>query len=47
MFEIYSDIYGVKGTPEKPPEKLEPTPYLLTDVYLKFINIVATGGKDG
>ena len=33
-FEVYSDNDVVKGTPDKPPEDLEPTPDLSTDLYL-------------
>ena len=34
MYEMYGNNDGVKGTPEEPPEKLETTPDLLTDIYL-------------
>ena len=33
-FKIYGDNDGVKRTPDKPPEELEPTPDLSTDTYL-------------
>ena len=32
-FEMYGDNDGVEGTPDEPPEELEPTPDLSTDVY--------------
>ena len=34
MLEMYSDNDGVEGTPDEPPEDLELTPDLSTDVYL-------------
>ena len=33
-FEMSDDNDGVEGTPGEPPEYLEPTPDLLTDVYI-------------
>ena len=31
---MYGDNDGVEGTPDEPPEELEPTPDLSKDVYL-------------
>ena len=44
-FEIYSHNDGVKGTPDEPPEELEPTPDLSTDVYLNASTVLPLGYK--
>ena len=43
-FEMYGYNYGVKVTPDEPPEDLEPTPDLSTDAYLNA-SIVFLGGE--
>ena len=42
---MYGDNDGVKVTPDKPPEELEPTPDLLTDVYLNASILLSLGEK--
>ena len=44
-FEMYGDNYSVEGTPDKPPEELEPTPYLSVDVYLNASIVFPLGEK--
>ena len=39
-FEMYGNNDSVKGTPEKLPEDLEPTPDLLKDVYLNELTVL-------
>ena len=42
---MYGDNYGVEGTPDKPPEYLEPTPDLSTELYLNASIVLPRGDK--
>ena len=42
-FEMYHDNDDVKGTPDEPPKELEPTPDLLTEIYLNASIIFPRG----
>ena len=43
-FEKYEDDSS-EGVPDEPPEELEPTPYLSTDVYLNSSIIFPRGNR--
>ena len=45
MFEMYSDNDGVEATPDRLPQELEPTPYLLTDLYKNASIVLPLGYK--